>query len=107
MFSLARRGLEKAELAKENLVLKEEGENEARVALLNALRRAERVLVNRDDDVDHRLPKEIVTEEDLAVSCNEETIRFLENCFNIDSGASGNYDDVSNWFRESILNPKK
>ena len=56
-----------------DLVLKEEGENEARVALLSALRRAERVLVNRDDDVDHRLPTEIVIEKDLAVSCNEET----------------------------------
>ena len=49
MFSIARRGLEKAAAATEET--KEASVNEARVALLHALRRAERVLVNRDDEV--------------------------------------------------------
>ena len=44
MFSLARRGLEKAASNENDPVLQEEGMNEARVALLNALRRAERIL---------------------------------------------------------------
>ena len=50
MFSIARRGLEKAAAATTEET-KEAGVNEARVALLHALRRAERVLVNRDDEV--------------------------------------------------------
>ena len=103
MFSLARRGLEKAANANGDATLEEEGLNEARVALLNALRRAERILCNRDDEVDHRLPKTIVTEEDLVVPCNETTIRFLESCFNIDSGASGEHVEASKWFRETVL----
>ena len=40
--------------------------------------------VNRDDDVDHRIPKTTVAAEDLVVPCDDATITFLESCFNID-----------------------
>merc|ERR1712166_789813 len=87
MFSIARRGLEKAATATTDET-KEAGINEARVALLNALRRAERVLVNREDEIDHRPAKKIVKDNDLSVNCDEITIKLLESCFNIDVGAS-------------------
>jgi hypothetical protein len=103
MFSLARRGLEKAASNENDPVLQEEGMNEARVALLNALRRAERILVNRDDDVDHRIPKTTVAAEDLVVPCDDATITFLESCFNIDSGAIGEHKEASKWFRDTLL----
>ena len=103
MFSIARRGLEKAATATTDET-KEAGINEARVALLNALRRAERVLVNRDDEIDHRPAKKIVKDNDLSVNCDEITIKLLESCFNIDVGASDENERVSEWFRTCILN---
>lgn len=102
MFSIARRGLEKAAAATEET--KEASVNEARVALLHALRRAERVLVNRDDEIDHRPVKKFLEESDLSVNCDEITIKFLESCFNIDVGASAENERVSEWFRNCILN---
>ena len=40
----------------------------------------------------------------LPVPCDDVTIRFLESCFDIDSGAhSETHSAVCNWFRATIL----
>jgi hypothetical protein len=104
MFSSARRKVEEANNI-DNIQNKDSLINDSKIALLNALRKAERVLFNQENEIDHRIPKKIVTDEDIYnIPCNEDTINLLESCFNIDSGAiNDQHNDVSKWFRDTLL----
>ena len=81
------------EAAERLLSLSEDEENAAAETAMQAYRLA--LNEGRGED-----------EEDgvLPVPCDGTTIRFLESCFDIDSGAhSDQHSAVCNWFREVIL----
>ena len=115
MFSSARRGLEQAAQAPENLA--EAQRAQARRALRAALRRAETLMRPAGGAAEAAAAEdglaaaeaeqdggEEVAEAELPVPCTSEAIRFLESCFNIDSGAhSDAYPECCRWFRACIF----
>jgi len=106
LFSQARRALEKSSMLSGKEEEKEVLRKTAQCVLLKAMRKGERVLCQREDEIDHRIEKTVltITDDDLyGVNCDEESIRFLESCFNIDSGACGENEGVAKWFRSCIL----